>query len=128
VTRDRADLALLVVLAADAAVLGAFGLVFTPLYMGATPVPLGVLFSLLVLPWLVLRAGEVDPRPGVAAVPILAWLLTVGVLGFAGPARDVLLPATWQSLALVTAGLGGGLWALREVVEGGGGSGVRSDQ
>jgi hypothetical protein len=72
-----------------------------------------------VLPWLVLRAGELDPRPGVAGAPVLAWLLVVGVLGLGGPGGDVLLPATWQSMVLVFGGLFAGLLALRKVLVGG---------
>jgi hypothetical protein len=119
--RDSPGLFALLVL--DAALLGAFGLVFTPLHVGAVPLPMGAVLSALVLPWLVHRAAEVDPRPAVAAAPLVVWLATVGVLGWAGPAGDVLLPATWQSLLLVVAGAGSGLWALRGAVadrEGGG--------
>jgi hypothetical protein len=85
----------------------------------------------LLLPWLVLRAGELDPRPGVAGAPLVAWVLAVGVLGFGGPGGDVLLPTTWQSLLLVAGGLGAGLWALRKVllgeVTGDGRADVRGD-
>lgn len=110
------DTPLLGLLTFDAALLGAFGLVFTPLYVGAVPVPMGALLSALILPWLVLRAGEVEPHPGVAGTPVLTWLLVVGVLGLTGPGGDVLLPPTWQSLVLVVGGLGSGLLALRRVL------------
>ena len=66
-------LALLIV---DGVLTGAVGLAFTPLYLGAVPAPLGVLLSVLVLPWLVLRAGEIDRR--FAGAPIFAWFATVG--------------------------------------------------
>ena len=103
-------LALLVV---DGVLTGAVGLAFTPLYLGAVPVPLGVLLSVLVLPWLVLRAGEIDRR--FAGAPIFAWFATVAVLGLFGPGGDALLTTTWQSLLLVVGGVGAGLWALRRV-------------
>ena len=103
-------LALLVV---DGVLTGAVGLAFTPLYLGAVPVPLGVLLSVLVLPWLVLRAGEVDRR--FAGAPIFAWFVTIAVLGLFGPGGDALLTTTWQSLLLVFGGVGAGLWALRRV-------------
>ncbi|MGI9000054.1 MAG: hypothetical protein ACR2GH_00125 [Pseudonocardia sp.] len=109
VAPDAAVLGLLVV---DGALLGAFGLVFTPLYAGAVPVPMGALLSILILPWLVRRAGEIDERPTRAGAPLAAWVLVVGVLGFAGPGGDVMLPSTWQSLLLLTGGLGAGLWTL----------------
>jgi hypothetical protein len=107
---------LLALLAVDGLLLGAIGLVLTPMYVGAVPTPVGAVLSILLLPWLVLRAGEVDPRPGPAGAPVLAWLLAVGVLGLGGPGGDVLLPATWQSLLLGVGGLLAGLVALRKVL------------
>lgn len=111
------DGALLVLLVVDGLLLGAFGLVFTPLYTNGVPVPMGVVLSVLVLPWLVRRAGEVDPRPAVAAAPLTAWVAAVGVLGLFGPGGDVMLGPDWQSLLLVVAGVGAGLWGLRAVLE-----------
>jgi hypothetical protein len=111
--------ALLALLVVDGLLLGAIGLVLTPMYAGPVPAPVGALLSIVVLPWLVLRAGELDPRPGLAGAPLVAWLLAVAVLGFGGPGGDVLLPATWQSLLLVFGGLFAGLLALRRVLIGG---------
>ena len=110
------DGTLLGLLVLDGVLVGALGLVFTPLYLGGVPVPLGVLLSVLVLPWLVFRAGEIDVRPSRAGAPLLAWVLTVGVLGLVGPGGDVMLPPTWQSLLLAVGGIGAGLWALRSVL------------
>ena len=107
---DRIVLGLLVV---DGVLTGAVGLAFTPLYLAGTPAPLGVLLSVLVVPWLVLRAGGIDRR--FAGAPIFAWFATVGVLGLAGPGGDALLTGSWQSLLLVVGGIGAGLWALRRV-------------
>lgn len=118
VISENALLALLVV---DGVLLGVFGLVYTPLYAAGVPVPMGALLSILVLPWLVRRAGEVDPRAAVAATPLTAWVLTVGVLGLTGPGGDVMLPLTWQSLLLVVGGTAAGLYALsRELDQAGG--------
>lgn len=105
--------AVLGLLILDGALLGAFGLAFTPLHIGAVPVPLGAVLSILILPWLVARAAETDPRPALAASPLVAWLVVVCGLGLAGPGGDVLLPATWQSALLFVGGLAAGLWALR---------------
>jgi hypothetical protein len=110
---ERGGLGVIALLALDGVLVGAVGLAFTPLYVGAVPAPLGVLLSVLVLPWLVLRAGEIDRR--LAGVPIFAWFFTVAVLGLAGPGGDVLLPGTWQSLLLFVGGVGAGLWALRRL-------------
>ncbi|MDT7580603.1 MAG: hypothetical protein QOK35_1867 [Pseudonocardiales bacterium] len=103
----------------DGLLLGAIGLVLTPMYVGSVPAPVGAVLSILVLPWLVLRAGEIDPRPGVAGAPLLTWLLAVGGLGIGGPGGDVILPATWQSALLAFGGLFAGLLALRRVLIGG---------
>ena len=110
---DRGDVGVLALLVVDGVLTGAVGLAFTPLYLGAVPVPLGVLLSVLVLPWLVLRAGEIDRR--FAGAPVFAWFATVAVLGLFGPGGDALLTTTWQSLLLVVGGVGAGLWALRRV-------------
>jgi hypothetical protein len=113
---------LLGLLLLDSILLGAIGLAFTPLYIGAVPAPLGAVLVMLVLPWLVLRAADIDPRPGVAASPLWAWLLTVLLLGLWGPGGDAMLPlgrdTAWMSLLLIGGGLATGLLALRR---GGGG-------
>lgn len=114
------DGALLALLVLDGVLLGAVGLVFTSLHVNGVPVPMGALLSILILPWLVLRAGEIDGRPAAAAAPLVAWFLTVGVLGLGGPGGDVMLPLSdttwWLSLLLVGGGLAAGLVALRSVV------------
>lgn len=113
------ETATLALLTFDGALLGVFGLVFTPLYLGELPLPVGALLSVALLPWLVTRAGEIDPRPALAGAPLLAWLIVIGVLGLVGPGGDVLLPQTWQSVVLIFGGLGAGLFALREILTGG---------
>ena len=109
---------LLVLLVVDGLLLGAIGLALTPMYAGAVRTPVGALLSIALVPWLVLRAGELDARPAVAGAPLLAWVLAVGVLGVGGPGGDVLLPATWQSALLVFGGLLAGLVALRRALMG----------
>jgi hypothetical protein len=111
------DGALLALLVLDGLLLGGFGLVFTPLYTNGIPVPMGAVLSILVLPWLVRRAGEIDARPAVAGAPLTAWVVTVAVLGLFGPGGDTLLVANWQSLLLLVGGIGAGLWALRTVLD-----------
>jgi hypothetical protein len=100
----------------NGALLGAFGVGFTPIFVGGVPVPMGVLFTVLILPWLVLRAGELDARPGVAALPAVAWFLVVAVLAVVSPGGDVMVPLWWQSGALLVGGVVAALWALRQVV------------
>jgi hypothetical protein len=111
------DGALFVLLVVDGLLLGAFGLMFTPLYTNGIPVPMGIVLSVMVLPWLVRRAGEIDGRPAAAGAPLTAWVVAVGVLGLLGPGGDAMLAANWQSLVLLVGGIGSGLWALRAVIE-----------
>jgi hypothetical protein len=111
------DGALLVLLVVDGLLLGAFGLMFTPLYTNGIPVPMGIVLSVLVLPWLVRHAGEIDARPAVAGAPLTAWVVAVGVLGLLGPGGDAMLAPNWQSLVLLVGGIGAGLWGLRAVME-----------
>jgi hypothetical protein len=114
--QDEGGVGLLLLLAFDGALLGAIGVVFTQLYVKGVPVPIGAVLSILILPWLVLRAGEVDPRPGWAGAPLAAWLVVLALLTLVAPGGDVLLPANWQSLVLFAGGLVAGLVALRSVV------------
>lgn len=115
--REEGDGAVaLTLLTVDGALLAAFALVFTPLYLGAVPVPLGALLSIVTLPWLVSRAGTIDTRPSMAGAPLWAWLIMLAVLSFIGPGGDALLPLDWQSAVLVVGSLGAGLWALRRVL------------
>lgn len=106
---------LLALLVVDGALVGAFALAINPLVVGAVPVPAGALLSILVLPWLVLRAGEVDPRRQWAGAPAYAWFAVLAVFGFTGPGGDVLLAGTWPPIALIVGGVGAALWALRRV-------------
>jgi hypothetical protein len=97
--------------------LAAWALLLQPLYVGAVPVPVGTLVTALSLPWLVRFAADVSSAGWVIASPLVVWVVVVGVLGFAGPGGDVLLPGTWQSLLLVVVGLLSGLIATRRALE-----------
>ncbi len=95
----------LMVLAFDAVALAAVELLYLPLRVGAAPVPVTILLAVVSTPWLVRRAAELGGSRSVAAVPLVVWLLTLGVLGVAGPGGDVLLPANWRSALLLAGGL-----------------------
>ena len=100
-----------------AVLLTALELLLQPLYIGPVPVPVGTVLVLLTMPWLIHAAADVSTATVVVASPLVAWIVVVGVLGFAGPGGDVVLPTTWQSLLLLVAGLLSGLVPLRRVVE-----------
>jgi hypothetical protein len=67
-------------------------------------VPLSALVALISNPWLVRRAGELTGAVG-AALPLIAWIVTISVLGLSGPGGDVLLLGDWPSMLLILAGL-----------------------
>jgi hypothetical protein len=100
-----------------AVLLTALELLLQPLYIGPVPVPVGTVLVLLTMPWLIHAAADVSTATPVAASPLAAWVVVIGVLGFAGPGGDVVLPPTWQSFLLLVAGLLAGLLPLRRVVD-----------
>ena len=95
----------LLVLVFDAVALAAVELAYLPLRVGAVPLPITILLAAVSTPWLVRSAAELGGPRSVAAVPLVVWLLTLGVLGVAGPGGDVLLPADWRSALLLAGGL-----------------------
>ena len=107
--RNWLFLALLMV---DAVVLAVVELLFLPLrfdgYMlpdlGGFPLPITVLVAALTTPWLVSMATTLTDRLGLAALPLIVWLLTLGVFGLAGPGGDLVLIQDWRSLLLLAAG------------------------
>jgi hypothetical protein len=96
----------LLVLVLDAVALAVVELLYLPLRVGAVPVPVTILLAVVSTPWLVRSAAELGGPRLVAAVPLVVWVLAIGVFGVAGPGGDVLLPADWRSALL----LGGGLF------------------
>lgn len=102
----RLSLALLTL---DAVLLATVELFFLPLRLPATlggwPLPLSILLAAVSTPLLVRAAAELAPRTLVTGTPLAAWLLTVIVLGLAGPGGDIVLSANVRSLLLVAAGV-----------------------
>jgi hypothetical protein len=100
---------LLGVLVLDAVLLAALELFYLPLRLpasfGGLPVPVTVLLAGFTTPLLVASAARMAPRLLVAGAPLGAWLLTVLVLGLAGPGGDALLKADFRSLLLMAAGV-----------------------
>ncbi|MDQ2881093.1 MAG: hypothetical protein M3Y48_07545 [Actinomycetota bacterium] len=95
----------LVVLVFDAFALAAVELLYLPLRVGTVPLPITILLAALSTPWLVRSAAELGGPRLVAAIPLVVWVLTLGVLGLGGPGGDVLLPDGWRPALLLAAGL-----------------------
>ncbi len=79
-----------VVLVLDAALLAMMELLFLTAGFGSISVPVTPLVALVTNPWLVRRAGELGGRLA-AALPLIVWVLTIGVLGLAEPGGGLLL-------------------------------------
>jgi hypothetical protein len=94
----------LVVLVVDAAGLAVVELLYLPLRVGTVPFPITILLAAVSTPWLVRSAAELGGPRMVAAVPLVVWVLTLGVL-VAGPGGDVLFPVDWRSALLLAGGM-----------------------
>jgi hypothetical protein len=95
----------LVVLVFDAVALAAVELLYLPLRVGAMPFPITILLAVVSTPWLVRSAAQLGGPRSAAAIPLVVWVLTLGVLGVAGPGGDVLLPADLRPALLLVGGL-----------------------
>jgi hypothetical protein len=80
---------ILAVLAFDGVLSAVVGALLLPIYVGAIPVPISALISGLVNAALVWAALQWTSAPRVAALPVWAWLLTVGALTLGGPGDDI---------------------------------------
>jgi hypothetical protein len=80
---------ILAVLAFDGVLSAVVGALLLPLYVGPVPLPISALISGLVNAALVWAALQWTSAPRVAALPLWAWLLTVGALTFGGPGGDI---------------------------------------
>ena len=70
-----------------------------------TQANLTILLAAVSTPWLVRGAAELGGSSVVAAVPLVMWVLVIGVLGVGGPGGDVLLTADWRSVLLLAGGM-----------------------
>lgn len=104
---------ILAVLVVDAAVLAVLELLYLPLRfdgyllpdaLGGIPVPASAVVAAVTTPLLVSVAGKLSPKLLVAAAPLLAWIIVVGVFGMFGPGGDLVLIADWRSLLLFACG------------------------
>ncbi|MGH3547347.1 MAG: hypothetical protein ACRDQU_04310 [Pseudonocardiaceae bacterium] len=94
-----------VVLVFDAFALAAVELLYLPLRVGTVPLPITILLAALSTPWLVRSAAELGGPRVIVAIPLVVWVLTLGVLGLGGPGGDVRLPDDWRPALLLAAGL-----------------------
>ncbi|WP_127782258.1 hypothetical protein [Rhodococcus sp. X156] len=93
----RLCLGLLVLYAAVLAVLESL---FLPVYVGVVPLPVGAFAAALTNAGLVWLAGRLTPRTGVAALPLVGWVLVVLALATGGPGGDQVPPQDWRLMAL----------------------------
>jgi hypothetical protein len=95
---------ILVVLVFDAIALAAVELFYLPLRIGATPFPITIVLAAVTTPWLVRNAADLGGPRAIGAIPLVMWLLVIGVLGVGGPGGGVLLAADWRSGLLLAGG------------------------
>jgi hypothetical protein len=94
-----------VVLVFDAVALATVELFYLPLRVGAAPFPITIVLAAVSTPWLVRSVAHLGGPRAMAAVPLVVWLLAIGVLGVGGPGGDVLLAADWRSGLLLAGGI-----------------------
>ncbi|WAL66750.1 hypothetical protein ORV05_02745 [Amycolatopsis cynarae] len=102
---------LLVVLLLDTVLLAILELFFLPLRLdgtllpklGAIPLPVTALVAAVTTPLLVRWTGRLV-HPRAAFAPLVAWVLTVLVLGLFGPGGDLVLIQDWRALLLLAGG------------------------
>ncbi len=120
VRAGRGDWVLVVLVTLLAGVVAVFGVLFLPLYVGAVPVPVVVVFVVLALIELP-RLSHALTRTMVAALaPVVAWLIVTVGLYLAPNTLYLGLPVAWRGWqfallvgagAIAAAGSVGMLWS-----------------
>lgn len=103
--------AMLVLLSVDAVLLAVLELFFLPLRLdglvlprlGDVPFPVAVVVAAVTTPWLVSVASGLGNRR-LGMVPLLVWLVTMLVVGVAGPGGDLVLVGDVRTLLLLICG------------------------
>lgn len=85
----RVATVVLALLAVDGVLSAIAGALLLPLYLGPVPVPVSALVSGLVNAALVWAAGYWTESRRLAALPLWAWLATVGAFTLGGPGGDI---------------------------------------
>lgn len=109
---SRRDRLLYALLLFDSVVLAVVELLFLPLRfdgyllpdLGGFPLPITAVVAGLTMPWLVSTANRLTDRLSIAVLPLLVWIVSLGVFGIAGPGGDAVLLQDWRSLLLLAAG------------------------
>lgn len=114
---DVVDQLLLTLLLVNSVLLAVLELFFAPLRLDGTtlpmadwtPFPVSLLLAAVTTPWLVSQtarlAAKMEAPAMLAGLPLLLWVLTVLVLGLAGPGGDLVLVQDWRGLGLLAAGM-----------------------
>lgn len=80
---------MLAVLAVDGVLCAVGSALLLPIHLGAVPFPVSALVSGAVNAALVWAAGQWTDSPRLAALPLVAWLVTVAALAVGGPGGDI---------------------------------------
>lgn len=99
------DRALLLALTVDGFIVGLLSVVFLNIYIGAVPFPISAVVCGAangVLVWLAARHTASTAR----MLPLIGWLIAMGVGLQGGPGGDALLYADWRTLLLVILSVG----------------------
>ena len=88
-TAGRVGTVVLAVLAVDGVLSAVAGALLLPLYLGSVPFPVSAVVSGLVNAALVWAAGYWTESRRLAALPLWAWLFTVGAFTLGGPGGDI---------------------------------------
>ncbi|MCX2930731.1 hypothetical protein ORI20_10610 [Mycobacterium sp. CVI_P3] len=98
----------LALLAVDGVISAVAGALLLPFYLGPAPVPISAVVSGLVNLALVWAAAHWTDSSRLAALPLLAWLVTVAALTLGGPGGDIIFggPGVMAYSVLVFLALG----------------------
>lgn len=88
-TNSAVRIAVLTLLIVDGVISAVVGAFLLPFYIGLVPVPISALVSGLVNAALVWAAMSWTESKRQAALPLIAWLATVGALTIGGPGNDI---------------------------------------
>ena len=93
------------VLALDAVLLALTELAWLTARLGTVAFPVSALVAAVTTPLLVVAADRLRPGARAAVAPLVAWTLTVLVVGMWSPAGGGVLPADGRAVLLFAAGI-----------------------